>query len=84
MDNVQPNQGTQGRGESGDFSGLGVVHIRTRESMPDAWTVRLQGGSCGSERGFVSFSPALKNGDALFAYEGSHTDVHRQYHAPRQ
>src|SRR6266851_8645010 len=36
----------------GDFSGLGVVHIRTRESMPDVWTVRLQGGSFGSERGF--------------------------------
>ena len=58
----------------GDFSGLGVVHIRTRESMPDVWTVRLQGGSFGSERGFFSFSPELKHGDALFAYEGSHTD----------
>jgi hypothetical protein len=60
--------------EYGDFSGLGVVHIRTRESMPDVWTVRLQGGSFGSERGFFSFSPELKQGDALFAYEGSHTD----------
>ncbi len=58
----------------GDFSGLGVVHIRTRESMPDVWTVRLQGGSFGSERGFFSFSPELPHGDALFAYEGSHTD----------
>ena len=60
--------------EYGDFSGLGVVHIRTRESMPDVWTVRLQGGSFGSERGFFSFSPELTHGDALFAYEGSHTD----------
>jgi outer membrane receptor protein involved in Fe transport len=60
--------------EYGDFSGLGVVHIRTRESMPDVWTIRLQGGSFGSERGFFSFSPELRNGDALFAYEGSHTD----------
>jgi hypothetical protein len=58
----------------GDFSGLGVVHVRTRESMPDVWTVRLQGGSFGSERGFFSFSPELRHGDALFAYEGSHTD----------
>jgi hypothetical protein len=58
----------------GDFSGLGVVHIRTRESMPDVWTVRVQGGSFHSERGFFSFSPELRHGDALFAYEGSHTD----------
>src|SRR5204863_7482233 len=29
--------------EYGDFSGLGVVHIRTRETMPDVWTVRMQG-----------------------------------------
>ena len=62
------------RAEYGDFSGLGVVHIRTRESMPDVWTVRMQGGSFGSERGFFSFSPSFKNGDGLFAYEGSHTD----------
>lgn len=60
--------------EYGDFSGLGVVHIRTRETMPDVWTVRLQGGSFGSERGFFSFSPELRHGDALLAYEGSHTD----------
>jgi outer membrane receptor protein involved in Fe transport len=60
--------------EYGDFSGLGVVHIRTRETMPDVWTVRMQGGSFGSTRGFLSFSPELRNADALFAYEGSHTD----------
>src|SRR4051812_23020156 len=29
--------------EYGDFSGLGVVHIRQRESLPDQFTVRLQG-----------------------------------------
>src|SRR5689334_20134437 len=62
------------RAEYGDFSGLGVVHIRTRESLPDTWTVRLQGGSFGSERGFFGFSPSTKNGDGIFAYEGSHTD----------
>ena len=60
--------------EYGDFSGLGVVHIRTRQSMPDVWTVRMQGGSFSSERGFLSFSPELKNADAFIAYEGSHTD----------
>ncbi|MBM3724463.1 MAG: hypothetical protein FJW40_03425 [Acidobacteria bacterium] len=60
--------------EYGDFSGLGVVHIRLRESMPDEWTARLQGGSFNSQRGFLAFSPNLLNTDALFAYEGSHSD----------
>jgi hypothetical protein len=31
--------------EYGDFSGLGVVHIKLRESLPDQWTARIQGGS---------------------------------------
>jgi hypothetical protein len=31
--------------EYGDFSGLGVVHIRLKESLPDRITLRLQGGS---------------------------------------
>ena len=31
--------------EYGDFSGLGVVHIRLKESLPDLLTVRVQGGS---------------------------------------
>jgi outer membrane receptor protein involved in Fe transport len=60
--------------EYGDFSGLGVVHIRLREAMPDQLTVRMQGGSFGSVRSFAAFSPMLKNGDALFAYEGSYTN----------
>src|SRR5436853_6956268 len=34
--------------EYGDFSGLGVVHIRLRESLPEQWNMRLQGGSFGS------------------------------------
>src|SRR5207247_991892 len=33
-----------------------------------------QGGNFGSERAFASFSPELRRADALFAYEGSHTD----------
>ncbi len=31
--------------EYGDFSGLGVVHIRQREALPDQYTVRLEGGN---------------------------------------
>src|SRR5262245_25523913 len=60
--------------EYGDFSGLGVVHIRLRESLPDQFTVRMQGGSFNTERGFFAFSPDIKNVDSFFAYEGSHTD----------
>jgi hypothetical protein len=60
--------------EYGDFSGLGVVHIRLRESFPDQWTARMQGGSFNTKRGFLSFSPELRNADAFLAYEGSHSD----------
>jgi len=58
----------------GDFSGLGVVHIRLRESLPDQLMLRLQGGSFGAFRSLLSYSPNLKNGDAFVAYEGSLTD----------
>jgi outer membrane receptor protein involved in Fe transport len=60
--------------EYGDFSGLGVVHIRLKEALPNLLTVRLQGGSFGAYRGFVGYSPALENADAFIAYEGSHAD----------
>src|SRR5438874_10538691 len=60
--------------EYGDFSGLGVVHIKLRESLPDQWTARIQGGSFNTGRGFLGFSPDLKNAGALVAYEGSYTD----------
>ena len=60
--------------EYGDFSGLGVVHIRLRESLPDLLTLRYQGGSFGTHRGFLGFSPNLRNADALLSYEGSRTD----------
>src|SRR5712692_8606270 len=39
--------------EYGDFSGLGVVHIRQRESLPDQFTARLQGGNFDSTRAFL-------------------------------
>ena len=60
--------------EYGDFSGLGVVHIRLRESFPDQWTARVQGGSFNTQRGFLAFSPDLKNIDSFISYEGSRTD----------
>jgi hypothetical protein len=60
--------------EYGDFSGLGVVHIRLRESLPDTLTARVQGGSFASVRTFLAFSPELKHGDSIFAYEGSRTN----------
>lgn len=60
--------------EYGDFSGLGVVHIRLRESMPDRLTTRLLGGSFQTLRGFAAWSPVVRDGDALLAFEGSNSD----------
>lgn len=55
----------------GDFSGLGVVHVRTRESLPDVLTARVQAGSFDTRRGFFSYSPELKNAVGFVAYEGT-------------
>jgi len=60
--------------EYGDVSGLGVVHIRLKESLPDQFSARIQGGSFGAYRGFFAYSPVLENADAFLAYEGAHTD----------
>lgn len=60
--------------EYGDFSGLGVVHIKLRDSFPDEWTAKVQGGSFGAKRGFLSFSPTLQNIDSFLSYEGAYTD----------
>ena len=60
--------------EYGDFSGLGVVHIRLRESFPDLLTMRFQGGSFGTKRAFIGWSPNVARTDALLSYEGSRTD----------
>jgi outer membrane receptor protein involved in Fe transport len=60
--------------EYGDFSGLGVVHIRLRESLPDQLTLRVQGGSFDTFRTFLAYSPELKNAHSFIAYEGSRTD----------
>ncbi len=58
----------------GDFSGLGVVHIRLKESLPDRLTLRLQGGSFASRRLFAAYSPELTKAKAFIAYDGSYTD----------
>jgi outer membrane receptor protein involved in Fe transport len=58
----------------GDFSGLGVVHIRTAESLPEVLTARLQGGSFDARRAFLAYSPALDDALGLLAYEASRTD----------
>jgi hypothetical protein len=60
--------------EYGDFSGLGVVQIRTRESLPDQVTWRVHGGSFDTYRTFFAFSPKIRNVDSLLSYEGSYTN----------
>lgn len=60
--------------EYGDFSGLGVVHIRLKESLDDQLTARVQGGSFDTFRSFLGYSPELKSGAALVAYELSRTN----------
>jgi hypothetical protein len=62
------------RAEYGDFSGLGVVHIRQRESLPDQFTARLQGGNFDTGRGFLAWSPDVNKVDSYVAYDGSYTD----------
>ena len=58
----------------GDFSGLGVVHIRQKEELPQQLTVRLFGGRFDTFRTFVAYSPKIKNVASFIAYEGSRTD----------
>jgi outer membrane receptor protein involved in Fe transport len=58
----------------GDFSGLGVVHIRLRESLPEQLTMRFQGGSFDSRRMFLAYSPQLARAESFIAYEKSYLD----------
>jgi len=60
--------------EYGDFSGLGVVHIRLKESLPHHLTMRLQGGSFGGRRSLFGYSPSLDKSDAFLSYEHSRTE----------
>jgi outer membrane receptor protein involved in Fe transport len=58
----------------GDFSSLGVVHIRLRESLPDPVTLRLQAGSHDARRAFLAVSPRREGLDSFLAYELSSTN----------
>ncbi len=58
----------------GDFSGLGVVHIRLKEALPDPFTARFQGGSFNTYRTYLAYSPRLEHADSFLAYEGSYQD----------
>jgi outer membrane receptor protein involved in Fe transport len=60
--------------EYGDFSGLGVVHIRLKETLRDQFTARLQGGSFGAFRTFLAYSPQLEHSSSFIAYEGTRTE----------
>ena len=60
--------------EYGDFSGLGVVHIRQRESLPDVLTLRAEGGNFDTGRAFLAYSPDVPTVDSYFAYDASYTD----------
>ncbi len=60
--------------EYGDFSGLGIVHIRQRESLPDQFTARIEGGNFNTGRAFLAFSPDVQRVDSYVAYEGSYSD----------
>jgi outer membrane receptor protein involved in Fe transport len=58
----------------GDFSGLGVVQIRQKESLPNQLTARFQTGSFNTFRSFLAYSPKIKQVDSFIAYEFSLTD----------
>ena len=60
--------------EYGDFSALGVIHIRLKEHLDDTWTLRAQGGSFDGYRTFAAWSPRLKDADGFVSWEHAYTD----------
>ena len=58
----------------GDFSALGVVHIRLKERLDDEWTLRAQGGSFGGYRTFAAWSPQSRGEDGFISWEHAYTD----------
>ncbi|HXH70923.1 MAG TPA: TonB-dependent receptor plug domain-containing protein, partial [Pyrinomonadaceae bacterium] len=58
----------------GDFSGLGVVQIRLRESLPNQLTARFQAGSFDTFRTFLAYSPQIKNVSSFISYENSYSN----------
>lgn len=62
------------RAEYGDFSGLGVVQIHTKERLPNTFLLRAQGGSFDAYRSFVGWSPQSKENDSFLAWEHAFTN----------
>ena len=60
--------------EYGDFSALGVIHIRLKEHLQEEWTLRAQGGSFDGYRTFAAWSPHLKSADSFLSWEHAYTD----------
>jgi hypothetical protein len=60
--------------EYGDFSALGVIHIRLKERLDNQWTLRAQGGSFNGYRTFAAWSPRLENADSFLSWEHAYTD----------
>jgi hypothetical protein len=60
--------------EYGDFSALGIIHIRLKEHLDNEWTLRAQGGSFHGYRTFAAYSPPLKNADSFLSWEHAYTD----------
>jgi outer membrane receptor protein involved in Fe transport len=60
--------------EYGDFSALGVIHIRTKESLDDQLILRAQGGSFNGYRTLAAWSPRVKNAESFIAWEHAYTD----------
>ncbi len=58
----------------GDFSGLGVVNVKSREELPEQFTGRVQFGQFNTRRFFGAYSPRWKEAKALFANEYSYSD----------
>ncbi len=58
----------------GDFSGLGVVRIHLKESLPDQLTLRFQAGAFNEQRAFLAYSPRIEHVDSFIAYEKSRLD----------
>lgn len=60
--------------EYGDFSALGVIHIRLKEHLDNEWTLRAQGGSFNGYRTFAAWSPHWKKAESFLAWEHAYTD----------
>jgi outer membrane receptor protein involved in Fe transport len=60
--------------EYGDFSALGVVHIRLKDALDSRWTLRAQGGSFNGYRSFAAWSPRTQSARGMLAWEHAYTD----------